>query len=442
MDRQRCVLSSHPCSIFPLLLLATACGDDDGTIVDDEFATVSDSIGGDPSGTTAEPDGVDETGGAVPVPVEDHCLIEPIEGLYGYRYQCEGSVFLDIVIEGDSDGSPASDSFELSFGPGVEGDGYDEPLVMACCPQYAIGSPNCGQHHERACFIDLVEQGCKSMVAKIEDYAHDTFPGILDAAKRKAVLQVADHVRDHQADCTAAFWGETGIAGTEPACDEDGNGVPFASMLETGIWTFDPNGPVDNVEVSVAQAVWTDLHPLDEEQRPAECQSADDNDGAVFLEVDPAPGSKTLRLVTGSVALEGPSTQGAGEVSPSSTLAVKLEANDSASLENLALHSTGTAVVTTAGMSITVGSFHVRLWDRTPADVGVDRTTLTVAPGAARFAVSATALGESRVRFATNATPIVLTREPEGWHSAAFSIGVPRQADPWSLVIAPAQWKE
>jgi hypothetical protein len=443
MGRQRCVLSSRPCSILPLLLVATACGDDDGAIPDDEFATVSDSIGGDPGGTTPEPDGADETGGADPVPVEDHCLIEPIEGLYGYRYQCEGSVLLDIVIEGGFDGSPVSDSFELPFGHGVEGDSYDDPLVMACCPWYATGSPNCGQHHERACLIDLVEQGCKSMVVKIEDYAYDTFPGVLDTVKRNAVLKIADYVRHHQGDCTGAFWGQTGIAGTEPACDEDDDGVSFASMLETGVWAFDPDGPIDNVEVSVAQAEWTGLYPSDDEQHlVGTCQSADDNDGVVFLEIDPVPESKILRLASGSIALAGPSTEGTGELSPSSTLAVNVEANGSASLENLALHSTGTAVVVTAGMSIPVDAFHVRLWDRTPAAVDADRTTLTIAPGAARFAMSATALGESRVRFATNATPIVLTKHPDGWHTAAFSIAYPHHANPWSLVIAPAQWKD
>jgi hypothetical protein len=337
-----------------------------------------------------------------------------------------------------------TDDFSLLFGHDVEGDSYDDPLVMACCPWYGSGPDdrNCAQPHERACLIDLVEQGCKSMVTKIEDYAYDTYPGILDAAKRNAVLQIADHVRGHQGDCTAAFREETGIAGIGPACDEEGNGVPFVTMLEDGVWTFDPDGPVDKVEIAVAEAQWTDLYPLADEQYAMKtCQSADDNDGVTFVEVDPTPESKILSLVTGSIALQGPSTEGVGELSASSTLALEVGANGSPSLENLALHSTQEAVVTTAGMAIPVDAFHVRLWDRSPAVVDADSTMLTVAPGAARFAVSATALGESRVRVATNATPIVITKEPEGWHSAAFEIDDPDHGEPWSLVIAPAWWR-
>jgi hypothetical protein len=55
--------------------------------------------------------------------------------------------------------------------------------------------------------------------------------------------------------------------------------------------------------------------------------------------------------------------------------------------------------------------------------------------------MSAAALGESRVRVATNATPIVLVKEAEGWRSSAFSIDYPYTDERWSLVIAPARWK-
>ena len=172
---------------------------------------------------------------------------------------------------------------------------------MACCPSYDASGQNCVQHHERACLIDLVEQGCKSMVAKIEDYAHDTYPDVLHTAQRNAVLKVADYVRDHQGDCTAAFREETGIAGTVPECDEEGNGVPFVSMLEDGVWAFDPKGPIDNVEIAVAEARWTGLYPLDDDQLAVKsCDSADDNDGVLVLEVDPTPGPRSCAWSRGA----------------------------------------------------------------------------------------------------------------------------------------------
>jgi hypothetical protein len=128
--------------------------------------------------------------------------------------------------------------------------------------------------------VDLIEQGCKSMVGQIEDFAHDRFPGVGNAAKRAAVLKIADHVRDNQADCVAAFRDQTGIAAMPAMCDEDGNGADYTSLLEDGSWSFDPDGLVSLVELSVARAEWHGLHPLGPDDGALEeCESADDNPG-------------------------------------------------------------------------------------------------------------------------------------------------------------------
>lgn len=81
-----------------------------------------------------------------------------------------------------------------------------------------------------------------------------------------------------------------------------------------------------------------------------------------------------------------------------------------------------------ADATILVDDFHVRLWERAPAVV--DGTTLTVPPASARFAVSATAFGQSRVETATNATPIMITKEAQGWRTSAFSIDVGHRDEP------------
>lgn len=278
------------------------------------------------------------------------------------------------------------------------------------------------------------------MVAKIEDYAHEQFPDLLDAAKRQAVLKIADHVRTHQGDCTAAFREETGIAAMQPACDEEGNGVPYVSMLEDGVWVFDPDGAVDKVEISVAQADWVGLYPnpIDDPYGAVSCSSADENDGVLFLEVDPPAGAKALRLIAGSIELVAPGAAGVGELGSTSTLVLTFE-HGAASLEDLALHSFGAAGVHAGDVTIPVDEFHVRLWDGAPAVV--EGTTLTVPPGGARFAVSATALGESGVRIATNATPIVMTKDEDSWRTSTFSIEPSLGDDRWTLVVPPLQWQ-
>lgn len=352
---------------------------------------------------------------------------------YGYRYQCEGNVAAAVEIVHPFDGSPVNLPLVLDFGPGVEGDSYDSPLVMACCPWYEITEPQCGQPHQRACWIDLVEQGCKSMVGKLEDFANSF--GFLDQAKKQAVLKIADYVRTHQSECFNAF--AAGVAGTLQDCDENNNGQPFAQMVEGGVWSFDPPGAVQSVEISVQSAEWTGIYPVDDDEpAPDVCWSADENDGMVFVEIDPDAG-EALHLKSGSVSIAGPDAAGTGELSPSSSLAITTGA--APALDNLALHSAGASVIVSAGVPVPVDSFHVRLWDR--AQAMSTGSVLVVSPGLARFALTASALGESRVRFATNATPIVLTHDAKGWRTDQFVIEQTIGGAPWSVAIGPARWQ-
>jgi hypothetical protein len=381
--------------------------------------------------------GLDESGGPT---ASEHCLFDPIADVYAYKYQCEGSIIIDISMDGLFDGSPTSDALELDFGHEVDGDSYERPHVMACCPAYDVMTPSCEQPHARACVIDLVDQGCKSMVLSLADYAYDTFPGLENTLSRNAVLQAAEYVRQHQADCTTAFWGDTGIATTLPTCDMEGNDVvEFDSLLETGKWSFDPEGDIDDVTITVHAAEWTSLHPLD--GSPELCWSADENDGVLFLETDPAPESKQLRLAAGSAALEGPSIHGIGELSSSSSLAFLAEpTSGSVFVEAFELYSAGVTFMESSGELFAVEQLQVRLWDRTPASIDASGT-VTVAPGAALFTISATMLGMSGVVAATNATPLVITKDDSGWSTSGFSIVHQRASEQWALVIMPGRWQ-
>lgn len=418
-----------------VVLVMASCGDDGGSSDTHVLTTgfVDDGLGD--GATSQDGEGLDDTGAGAGYSA--YCLYDPDEaGSIGHRYQCSGSVAFDVAVSHVLSDSPEMAFFELSFGHDVIGDSYEDPLVMACCPEFDLETPNCEQPHERACFVDLVEQGCKSMVGKIEDFAHEQFPGLLDAAKRKAVLQVADYLRTHQDECWAAFRDDTGISSTPAACDENDNSVDYTSMLEDGTWVFDPPGAVELVDVTVAQAEWHGLFPLGEEEGPlADCVSADDNDDVMFLEVDPPAGSKIMHLVEGRVELIGPGVTGVGELDSVSSLAVAR-----ASLENLAIHSAGATVVLAGDAAVPIDAFHVRLWGRVAARV--EENTLTIEPGEARFAVGATALGRNAVKTATNATPIVITHDADGWRTSSFSIAHLHQGEEWSLAVAPARWQE
>lgn len=69
-------------------------------------------------------------------------------------------------------------------------------------------------------------------------------------------------------------------------------------------------------------------------------------------------------------------------------------------------------------------------------------TPLPARIGDARFAISATALGQSAVKTATNATPIVITRGVDGWRTSPFSIAYLHHGEEWLLAVAPARWQE
>lgn len=432
--------------------IAACCGGGQG----DDPPVIVTTTGADGGGTGAPEDGLDETGGG-PMP-SAVCLMQPRADRFGYKYQCSGDAFIEVVIEGDFDGSPVEHPLPLAFGPGVPGDGYETPQVMACCPEYDLSMPNCGQQHEQFCMADLAEQGCKSIEPNLRHFAQQAFggAGLSNAIQRAAVDDIADHVRDHQGDCLREFVKETGVGTTEPSCDAEGNGVEFDALLESGTWTFDPAGAkVGNVRISVVEASWTGVHPLDAPL--AECFSAGDNDGVLFLEVDPAPGSEITRLVAGGAMLLGPPVdrgviEGVGVLDSEATgcraegcsrLAVSVDrAAGRATLETLELLSAGPADVGGIEDGMTVHRFAIRLWGGTPAVLDEDGETLVVPRGGARFAVSAVSDARAGAITAVNETPLVIVETPDGWATSELVLGYEDGfGGRWMLIVEPAQWR-
>lgn len=358
------------------------------------------------------------------------------------------------MIEGDFDGSPVMDSLQLTFGHGVNGDSYEEPHVMACCPELDPELPGCEQGHEQACMADLVEQGCKSIETNLRDFADDQHggQGIEDAIIRAAIHKIADHVETHQRDCIEELVTNTGIGTTAPSCDPDGTGVEYDVLLETGQWSFDPAGLIDNVTISIATASWDGVHPTSGALDP--CTSGNENDDVLFLEIDPVPGSKRLRMVSGTAVLHGPSLEIVGvaelasigtgcAVDRCSQLAIAVDRDQGTiSLEDMQLRLAGTTNVGEPSAAITVDALRVRLWDGTRAQLDRSGTTATIPPGGAWFVVGA-ASGEMRgVVTATNETAIVLHEEDGAWTSSAFTLARRDAAgERWALAVMPATWQ-
>lgn len=226
-------------------------------------------------------------------------------------------------------------------------------------------------------------------------------------------------------------------------------------MLESGVWAFDPDGVVDDVQLSVRSAEWTGLFPEDGTEQ--QCSSGDDNDGVLFLEIDPAPESKLLYMVAGSAALLGPNVDGgrvegfaelgaeAGgcRAGQCSTMAIAIDpAAGVASLENLEMVAASAAEVGMAEATMVVDDFRILLWDSTPAALSGEGHTLTIPAGRAWFAVSAAAGDAVGVVAATNETEIVITRIRDYWTSSTFTLAYQDGAGGhWALVIMPARWQ-
>ena len=394
-------------------------------------------------------DGLDETGGE---PSPGYCVLNDEDGVSGLKYQCEGDMTIDILIDGPGDQFPVNESLFVNFGPNVEGDSYENPLVMACCSERDFTAPGCDQPHELACLGDMVEQGCKSIESNLRDFAETQFGGAHQAVQRAATHKIADYVRDHQVDCIHSFIVETGIAQTPPSCDEFNNSVDFGSMLATGSWRFDPQGVVSDVQLSVNETFFAGIHPVDGD--PVECSSADENDDVIFLDLDPDPTSTTLVLNSGNAHLDGPALDESGPIQGSaplssevqgcqsdecSILSVATDENNQPSLENLVLSSAGPSTAATSTQDVQIDSFDVRLGDR--AALSWQNGVMTAPAGSVRFVIGATALGASGVYTATNATDIAI-RRGQSWSIAPFTIvHQDGDANEWSLLVEGTTWQ-
>ncbi|MEM9462613.1 MAG: hypothetical protein AAGF11_51170 [Myxococcota bacterium] len=345
----------------------------------------------------------DDSGGE-PSLVDGRCLFAnndaEANNVFGYRYQCRGRLEVNIQFDGDS--AP----IVVDYGSSIEDDSYAEPKVMACCPPAGVGL-TCAEPHSQACVVDAIEQGCKSMAIRLEEFAQDLGP-----APKEAALKAADYIATHQQDCFDTFAVDTGITTTPPGCDANSNSDPnFADLAIGASWSFDPPGLLNDVMITITNAEQQGVFPWtsDAEYPGEECLSSDFNDHVAFSELPPELDPDDLiSLLHGQVEIRGPmvlETAALASVRTGCSEACsRLAVVETASTAKLSyMLGRGDTPVTIGGLA--VDAFRAELVGEVDA-VSLDSSAYEIPRADAIFAISGQALGNSALVSVTNHTPI------------------------------------
>lgn len=439
--------SSSLTSLAAIGLLAASGCTEPGSPADVPIEiTATGGIGdGDTAGDGGDADdGLDETGSG---PSESpECLFDPDPDFFGYKYQCVGGFTVKIEV---NDLDP--EFLIVDFGSATSPDSYDEPHVMACCPEYE--GPPCAEPHAQACVVDMIEQGCKSLVPRLEELAEDR------PLLKEPILKTAEWIAkaSSQAACIQAFVFDTGVGDTVPSCDANNNTVfPYDGAVDGAMWSFDPDTTtlVDSVVLTIENPEVFDWTAPGDPPQPEQCESSGDNDHLFFLEIDPTIGDVKVSLAGGSVTLVGP-VLGGEKISGNATLASTgtqcaapycshaawtLGPSGDGDLHSMSFYSKGASDVGTSAEEVTVDSFQIHLF--TPAKGTVSQGKLTIPAGEALFVVSASSLDESRWLSAWNSTAIEIRPVRGYWSISTFTIDYEdASGDVWDMDLAPSTWR-
>lgn len=393
-------------------------------------------------GDTDTAGGGDSGGSGEPVPVVGGCLFSDDQAealnVYGYRYQCRG-VFR-YKLEADT----MSEEVTVSYGNLVEGESYEEPRVMGCCPAYDPDEPSCSQPHTQACLVDLTEQGCASIVYELNAAANER-----SGAAKEALLKAANYVAsaEGQDACFKAFAVDTGIATTSPSCDADNSATVEYDQLAVGAsWSFDPPGLIPNVTISIEDAEHQGLFPWtsDPEFPGDTCTSSWDNNTVVLLELDPNDPVFELTYGTAEVRGEGLIDRATLESSRTtcgehcSGISISESAEGAELNWMLALGERGQTVD-----GVLIEKFRAEL--QGPIVATPDgRGGYVVAAGDALFALSGSAMGASATVFAPNLRPIYFRpARTVGWSVDPIHIAYKNAAsnEEFDFFIGATNWE-
>ncbi|MDC0720682.1 hypothetical protein [Nannocystis bainbridge] len=343
-------------------------------------------------------------------PVWEGCLGTADGVNSAFVHQCAGTgtaiVRFDVEVSGNPVVIPPFPPRPVTFGPGVEGESYEEPKVMACCaPAFDDEEDMVLQPHYMACYRDLAEQACRSLWSQI--LALKDNPDVPNVANPQ-LQNLADWVAEHQLECFTELWKNSGAIDHEPQ-----NATDFFTLNRT--WVLGEGADtlnIKNVEFEIQDAEVSDIFIPANAATWGLCRSASDNNDFHFLEVDPSDGY-VFTLFEGDAELLGPGTpayEGSAEFSANSFISTH-DSEVGVWIDALQLDTAEPAVITNGTTSTTVDRARVALLHAVHA-TPVGTFLFEIDPGGAQFFVSGFADGEASVETVYNASTIEIDRAP------------------------------
>lgn len=393
--------------------------------------------------------GADTTGGG---PHETPgCLVDDDpEGLeYGYRFQCDGSftVRAQFTYTG---GDPFDEPQDFIFGQEFGEDSYEAPLVMACCRAVNAENEECDEPHFKACTVDLIEQGCRSIGPKIATEANN-HSGIV----KDKMNQLAKWVNEHQEDCRDAFFVDTGLRDADYGCGEPDP----ESFLDDAQWVANTGvSGVSAITLTIEDPELFDYYPDPWHEmgiEPAQCASDNYNNDIFFVETGAGPGDTKLLLDAGSMTLTGEVSnqpvEGDGELRGTlngctgdkcSAMAFGMQSNGAVTFDQFLAMSHAPADVGTSSQTVSLDRFRVELWESALGS-HTNYTNVVIPPLKAQFIVSTTAEDACYGVIGVNETQIVLQKiRNQYWSASTFTIVYEDEAnETWDLVMMPSRWR-
>lgn len=384
----------------------------------------------------------------------DVCLTEP-NGHTKTVHQCQGGLSISVEFDtflgncAETLGSASLCEELILFGPSQ--DSYAAPAVMACCDPLPADDPDYELEKDsylQYCVADSIEQLCRSLPLRLQKYIDD---GLFLFGKGQAKrLQAWLSRQENLESCYAALYDrsdELGVIEPREWLVNDG---------DNGEW-----GLLENFTIKLDLARVNHVALPEDPQDWLECVDNNFNNTEIFEQVIPGPpglvGATNLASPA-SVTVVGPELLGApilggGRILPSqgpceSCSRMELIADGSSpdwALTELELVSYGPVRLGNADFALDIERAAIRLYALAPGILAreTEGPLVHLIPAhRAGFVVSGVSHGVADLRWATNATPIVLYPTDRGWRMEAFELEhIDRNQDRWSIQLPSMIWE-
>jgi hypothetical protein len=332
-----------------------------------------------------------------------------------------------------------------AFGPDEEP--YEMPAVMACCD---VTDPIDEDIYKIFCGADLFEQICASLPERLQNYIDEgKFPIGANQAQK-----LQNYLADHQAECYDALY--------HPNEKNPGVFGPTSWLVNGGDnskWNL-----LNNFKIMVNSAKISSVSLPEDMSEYQACYDNGFNNTEVFENTVPTSTGINSILYLGGAAgaasmvgpvVDGGHVSGLGGLASQATACVdpwcsSLEVTIDEetgfwTLENLDLYADGLVPFSNGWASLDVERGAIRLYHVAPGSIqinGPGGPVYTVESGDAGFLVSGASAFAVDLRWARNASPIIMHETPAGWVIDSFELEhVDHSGQHWTVTIPSTSWK-